>query len=459
MPYIFLDREEELRSLEHEWARTDARLILVWGRRRTGKTRLLGAFIEGKRAVFYGATQQAASAELSGLSAATRRALPPSADDLLAHTDFPNWETALSYLAGKATRLRLAVVLDEFPYLVDSEPALPSIIQRFWDHEGRQSKLRLILCGSAQSVMEDLQRQRAPLFGRVDLRLQLKPFGYREAALFVPRLNPTERAICYAVLGGMPTYLARWNDRVGHVANLRRLFADPSSPLIEEGEFVLSHELPEGSGYFRILQAIALGHRTFGKIKDFAAIDITRQLENLIALGLVERVVPVTEDPRKTRRAIYRIGDNFLAFWFRFINRNQANIFRGLGREVVDRMVRPALPQYMGEPWEQMCRDFLRDRAARGELPVKVSSIGKWWNRDHSVEIDVVGLDGSQVVLVGSAKWSRSIRRNELARLARAAENLPNRVADVRFILFAREKSNHAQEQDAIIISAEDLYA
>lgn len=456
MPTGFFDRGAELRALDTAWESEGSVLALVWGRRRTGKTRLLGKFVEGKRAIFYGATQQASPTELRGLGQVARDALRPAGADLLALGELPDWGTAFDYLADKARRERLVVVLDEFPYLVEAEPGLPSILQRFWDHSGRATQLFLVLCGSAQAMMEELQTQRAPLFGRVDLRLQVHPFDYANAALFTPRLAPAERALAYGVLGGMPVYLQRWNDRVGHRANLQRLFADPSSPLVEEGEYVLSSELPEASGYFRILHAIAAGERTYGAIKNFARIDIARQLDRLLALGLVERVAPVTEDPSRTKRALYRIADNFLNFWFRFVYRHRADIARGLGREVVNRVVLPRLADYMGEPWEEMCREFVRREAAAGRLPVEVSRVGRWWNRDSSVEIDVVGLRDREVVLAGSVKWSRSGGERELRALRRAVEALPDRADRLHLALFAREDVQAAGE--TLAFTADDLY-
>src|SRR5258708_32810402 len=186
MPGEFLDREDALQALERAWASPKPILALVWGRRRTGKTRLLGRFVGGKRAVFYGATQQASRTELRGFGDAIRGSLRPSGSDLLSLGDFPDWTVAFNYLGEIARAERLVVVLDEFPYLVEAEPALPSIIQKFWDHQGHETLLLLVLCGSAQAMMEELQRQRAPLFGRVDPRPHLRPFAYRAAALFVP---------------------------------------------------------------------------------------------------------------------------------------------------------------------------------------------------------------------------------------------------------------------------------
>jgi AAA+ ATPase superfamily predicted ATPase len=239
---------------------------------------------------------------------------------------------------------------------------------------------------------------------------------------------------------------------------LRRLFADPVSPLVDEGEFVLSSELAEASGYFRILHGIASGARTYGAIKDSAGIEIQRQLERLIAIELVERVVPVSEDPTRTKRAVYRIADNFLNFWFRFIYRHRSDIARGLGEEVLDRLIIPGLSDYMGEPWEEMCRDFVRREAAGGRLPIEVSRVGRWWNRESSVEIDIVGMSGNEVVLAGSVKWSRTAGAPELQALRRAVEALPNRAEHMRLALFAREQVR-AIDHDLLGFTARDLYS
>ncbi len=454
----FVDRKAELRTLEDAWRDPGADLVLVWGRRRTGKTRLLGRFVEGKRAVFYGATQQAGPAELAAFSEAVRSSLRPSGTDLLAHSDFVSWESAFEYLGEQAARRRLLVVLDEFPYLVDPEPALPSILQRFWDQRGRNSKLMLVLCGSAESAMVDLQKRSAPLFGRIDRRLHVQPFGYADAALFTPGLAPSDQALVHGVLGGMPTYLSRWRTRESRDANLRRLFGDAASSLVDEGEFVLTSELQDAAGYFRIMHGIASGKRTFKALRDFADIDMKRQLDKLLQLGLVRREVPVTEDPTRSKRVVYRIGDNFLHFWFRFVYRRRTEIARGLGREVVDRTILPRLNDYMGDPWEEMCREAVRRRAAAGVLPVEVSSVGRWWNRDNSVEVDVLGMDGRKVVLAGSVKWSASAGPGELRRLREAVEVLPGRADRVHLVLFARDRVHNVSPDEALCLTAKDLY-
>jgi len=454
----FIGRGAELRSLEDAWDQPGSSLVLVWGRRRVGKTRLLGRFADGKRAVFYGATQQAPAAELAALSDAARDALAPSGTDLLAHGDFPSWVSALDYLAEQAASQRLLVVLDEFPYLEATEPALPSLVQRFWDHRGRASQLMLVLCGSAQAVMVDLQSHDAPLFGRVDHRVHVEPFAVRDAALFTPGVAAADAAAIYGILGGMPAYLSRWRTGQSRDANLRRLFGEAASPLIEEGEFVLTSELPDASGYFRILHGIAAGNRTFNALRDFSAIDISRQLDRLQRVGLVQREAPATEDPRRSKRAVShrrQPSPLLVSVCSSTARRRRSRAWPG----VVDRAIIPRLSDYMGEPWEEMCRDHVRRLAAGGALPVEVSTVGRWWNRDNSIEIDVVGLDDRKVVLAGSVKWAASSGRTELRRLQAAVEALPNRAPRVELVLFARERVRDVAPDEALTVTANDLYA
>ena len=190
----------------------------------------------------------------------------------------------------------------------------------------------------------------------------------------------------------------------------------------------------------------------------FRLVGRARQLDRLVRVGLVQREVPATEDPLRSKRVVYRIGDNFLHFWFRFVHRRRVDIARGLGREVVERAIIPRLNDYMGEPWEEMCRDHVRRLAAGGALPVDVSSVGRWWNRDNSTEIDVVGLDDRKVVLAGSVKWAASSGRAELRRLRAAVEALPNRAPHVELMLFAREQVRDVAADEALTAIAKDLY-
>jgi AAA+ ATPase superfamily predicted ATPase len=458
MPRLFLNRTAELRALERMWRAPDGQLALVWGRRRTGKSYLLAHFAETRRTVFSTATEQSAEVELEAFSDRVRDALEPGPRDVLAGGPFRNWDEALNYLAAAAETEPLLVVLDEFSYLVASNPSLPSIVQRFWDRAGRTSRLRLVLCGSATNVMEGLGAAKAPLFGRFTLRLQIHPFTFSDAARFHPGLAPADQAVVYGVLGGMPLYLRLWDPDESIADNLANLIGEPHAPLVNEGELLLRTELPEAAGYFRLMAAIAEGHAKFSGIRDVAKMDPTRGLERLAAVRLVERRAPVTEALDQTRRRTHRIGDNFLTFWFRFVYPNRGEIERGLGAQVVRSSVLPKLDEHMGPVFKELARDHVRNLTVAGELD-GVTRVGSWWSADGRTEIDVVALSDQRVALAGEATWDERLDRSALVRLRQGLRILPGGDDDeVPLALFARTGIDDVRPEEARLVTVEDLY-
>jgi len=409
-----IDREREVAALDGAANARGGQLAIVWGRRRVGKTYLLEAFSRGRRSLYYTATAQSAPVELAAFTDAVREQL--GTDGLPAGYAFPDWSAALDFVTDRAGSERLVVVLDEFPYLTGSTPGLESVIQRWWDRSGRRSRVMLVLCGSAVAVMQGLAAAAAPLHQRATLSLHLRPLDYRAAGHFTPRLRPAERIVAYAVCGGTPLYLEQWDDGADTRTNLVRLFGSPASPLVDAAELVLSGELPEGEGHFRILSAVAIGKTRPGEIADYARVAVERPLKRLTTLGILERRVPALDDPERTKRAIYRIADPYFAFWFRFIASHRADIARGLGEQLVERRILPGLDDYLGPVFEDLAREHARGLAAAGELDA--DRVEGWWSADGQFEIDLVGLSGRQVSFVGEAKWSqRAIRREVLTRL------------------------------------------
>ncbi len=250
-------------------------------------------------------------------------------------------------------------------------------------------------------MLERLGAERAPLFGRFDLTLQVHPFGYRDAAAFNPSLDADRQALVHGILGGMPLYLRLWSESLSVEGNLVRLFATPGSPLVDEGELLLRTEFPDAAGYFRLMAAVAAGRTTHSEIRDVAGMDPTRGARAADrGPFLLERRSPVTENPARTRRRVYRIAANFLAFWFRFVYPHRGEIERGLGEEVVRSIIRPGLDDHMGPAFEELARDYVRVKSAEGSLPAS-TRVGAWWTADGQAEVDVVALRGKEVVLAG----------------------------------------------------------
>lgn len=455
---MFVNRRAELEQLEAWWSRREASLAVVWGRRRVGKTALIQHFAKDRAAVFHAGGGRPASAELAALSRAAQPLLGDGLRDLTAHS-FPDWDYALDALALAAADRPVLLVLDEFPALVETSPELPSLIRAAWDRLRSRTKLKLLLCGSAVRTMEAMQEERAPLYGRLDLSLLLHPFRPHEAAEMLPALRPAQRALVWGLVGGMPLYLRWWDQSASPRANLARLACTPGGQLLTEGQLVLATEGEGGDLARLVLYAIATGRTRFNEIEQAVRADPGRTLERLVALRLVDRVVPVTEDPRRTRRRVYRIADNFLAFWLGVLDRYRPEIERGLGQSILPVLL-GSLDDYMGGPWEEAFRDHLRKLAAEGELGEEIVAIGPFWtSADDPAEIDAVGLAGRdrQAVLLGEAKWAKRVNAAKLrAELAQKAGALPRLADEPRYAICARERVDNAD--DVLAVTAEEIF-
>jgi AAA+ ATPase superfamily predicted ATPase len=455
----FVNREVELEQLGAWGSRRDSGIAIVWGRRRVGKTALIQQFAGSRPAIFHTGGGRPASAELAALSRAAAPLLGGAERDL-AIRPFADWDDALETLAFAARRDPLLLVLDEFPALVETSPELPSLIRAAWDRFGSGTKLKLLLCGSAVRVMEAMQEERAPLYGRLDLAMLLHPFRPHEAARMLPSLSPSRRALVWGLVGGMPLYLSWWDQGASVRSNLARLACTPGGPLLNEGQLVLATEGEGGDLARQVLYAIATGRTKFNEIEQEIRADPARTLDRLVALRLVERLVPVTEDPRRTRRRIYRLADNFLAFWLGLLDRYRPEIERGLGESVLP-VLEESIDDHMGSPWEDAFRDHLRRLAVAGELEDGIVAVGPFWTAAADpAEIDAVALAGRgrQAVLLGEAKWSKRVSAPGLrAELERKAQFLPRLAEAPRYAICARERVDGAD--DVLAVTAADIFS
>lgn len=455
---MFINRKEELEQLGAWWDAPEAALGIVWGRRRVGKTALIQHFATDRPTVFHTGGGRPPAAELAALARAAAPLLGDGLRDLDARP-FADWDDALETLARAAADRPLLLVLDEMPALATTSPELPSTIRAAWDRLRSRTKLKLLLCGSAVRTMEAMQEERAPLYGRLDLALLLHPFRPHEAAQMLPRLTPPQRALVWGLVGGMPLYLRWWDQGATPRANLERLACTPGGHLLTEGQLVLATEGEGGDLARQVLYAIAAGRTRFNEIEQAVRADPGRTLDRLVALRLVDRVVPVTENPRSTRRRIYRIADNFLAFWLGLLDRYRPEIERGLGKSILPVLL-GSLDDHMGGPWEEAFRDHLRLLAASGALGEDIVAIGPFWtSADEPAEIDAVALAGRgrEAVLLGEAKWAKRVKAPSLrAELERKAAALPRLVDEPRYAICARERVDDAT--GVLAITADEIF-
>jgi AAA+ ATPase superfamily predicted ATPase len=432
-----------------------------------GKSHLLAHWATGKRAVYHVARNRALDQELAALSTAAAPAVALTDRDLVSRP-FRDWDEAFEVFQRTAADAPLVVIIDEFPELVQSDPRIESALRSIWEGMG-DHPVRLILCGSAVRTMEALQEERAPLYGRATLRLQVRPFLPNEAALMLPGLAPAERAKAWGVCGGIPFYLDLWDQSSSFRENLARLVASEHGLLLNEGQLILATEDFAGGRRERIpeqvLRAIAAGRTRFGEIKDALGIDPTRALAALADLGLVQRVLPVgrNADPR---RAYYRVADNFLAFWLAVAEPRRAGIIQGLGDSVVSVMERQ-FDNFMGDRWEDAVRAHLVRTVADDPRVAPVTEVGRFWHQygSDAAEIDVAMLSepGGRLSLAAEAKWARQEEGGRilhtLTRKAHASNLVGPDDPEPVYVIAAREAVTGDLPADVLRVTAADVFA
>ncbi len=447
----FIDRARELELLQQRWASDRAELLVVYGRRRIGKTYLLSHFSSDLPAVYHASARLPETQQLAELGRAFGAHL---GDDLLRENGFRDWDQLLRLL-GSLER-RTLVVLDEYPYLVESSPGLSSRVQRSWDHALAESpNLVLVLCGSSVAMMEqETLTADAPLHGRRTGQLRVEAMDVQAAAEFVPAWGEDDVVQAFAVLGGVPHYLAQLDDRDPFAANLRRLVLQLGAPLRDEVEFLLRQELREPRIYFGILAAIAGGRRRLSEIANVTGVpasSLGKYLGVLDQLGLVEREVPVTEArPEKSKKGLYRVVDHYTAFWFGHVLPNRDLLDSGRESDAEQAILR-SLAATVPLVYEEICRGLVRGGLLDAATGRRWTRVGRWW--DRQVEIDLVGLAGDgEGVLLGEAKWStKAVGTNVLEHLEAAACRLPGDIAarPRHYVLFSRSGFTSALERRA----------
>lgn len=422
----FVNRTTELSVLDAWYEQAGTGLGIVYGRKRVGKSWLLAKFGDGKRVVQHTARGASLVEELRLLSKAAAPILN-LARRSLDERPFADWDDVFETFAEAATTSPVVLILDEFPEMLASTPNLEEVLRAIWDRvtQAGPTNLKFLVCGSAVRVMEALQEEHAALFGRADLRLVVQPFRPHEAALMLPNATPSNRAAAWGVCGGIPRYLALWDDSATFAENLGRLVANEQGLLLSEGELVLADEdvvgyrgqrLPE-----QVLRAIAAGATTFQAIQNHTGRLPTRVLHDLARARLIDKVSPVGRDMENAKLTYYRIADNFLAFWLSCVEPYRGPIERGLGPSVAS-VITASFDDYMAPRYEDAFRGHLRRLAATGALGVTdVVDVGEWWRlqgkgSDDPCQLDAVVLAGRRKlpVIVGEAKWARKVNGSSL---------------------------------------------
>lgn len=399
----FVNRKPELSFLNEKWRQNSPQLIVIYGKRRIGKTEISIQFAKNKPHIYFLCERIAARNQLKKFTAAAGGYFK---DGFLPREGFEDWETAFKYIANK--KEKLAVIIDEFPYLAETDKAIPSTFQKAWDLHLKNSKVYLMLLGSSISMIEEtVLFHKAPLYGRRTGQFLIKPFRFKEAKEVFPDKTFDEILAIYSIAGGTPLYLNKFRSK-NYLDTVKEAILKKGQPLYEEVEFLLREKLKEPRNYFVILEALSLGKHKLSEIINETGFDkgtSSRYISILDSLQITKKEIPVTEKiPEKSRKGIYRIDDNFFNFWFKFVFRNRSFLEENRITEVALK-IKEEMPALLAENYEKISGEILRNNILNKKIPLNFEVYGRWWDRNE--EIDLIALNSrTNEILFGEVKWS-----------------------------------------------------
>ncbi len=457
----FIDRESEMETLQNEYNRNGSSLVIMYGRRRVGKTTLISEFIKDKPALFFLASEES---EAQNRNAFKDKAADFLESELLKNADIKNWEVIFKTIADTSFDSKPVIVIDEFQYIGKSNPAFPSIFQRIWEETLKDKPVMVILCGSLISMMKSQTLSyNSPLYGRRTAQIRLKQIPFRYYQEFFPGKNRRELIEMYSVTGGVPKYIELFSETDDIYKSIQRCVLNRSGYLYDEPHFLLQQEVTEIGSYFSIIKAIAAGNSKLSAIStvlEIKSTGLTKYLKTLIDLDILEREVPVTEEnPENSKKGLYRIKDNYIRFWFAFVYPNMSFIESGNSRIVMNKIRKGLISGHTAFVYEDVCRERMWDLNAEDCWPFHFSKIGRWW--DGKNEIDIAAIDPEEKNLIlGECKfWQEPVGINIFRELEQKSGSVDwqKQNRHVWFVLFSsagftEELKELAAERDDLLL-------
>ncbi len=425
---MFIGREAELNFLKDKYEEQHGQLIVLYGRRRIGKTETLREFCKGKPHIFYSCTQSTDKVQLTKFSKHLLKEDIPAKKYI---SEFSDWEKAFRAILdlpyGNKKKL---VIIDEFPYMCKANPSIPSILQYLWDAEFKEQNIMLILCGSAMSFIEkELLAEKNPLYGRATGIYKMTEMEFYDAIKFFPDYSEEDKVLAYSILGGIPHYLCQFRPNSSLAENIKKNILTKGCILYSEVDFLLHQELRETPIYNSIIEAVALGNTKLNDISQKSLINNTSKtstyLRNLIELGIIEREFSIDskiKEKANSNRGTYRLTDNFFKFWYAFGFTNFSQLEDGDVDGVYHFVIEPILHEFASFAFEDICKEFVKELQKSNQLPFRYLKMGRWIGkttvRDNTTstglrvtetEIDLLCIDKNEKeYLVGECKFKNT---------------------------------------------------
>lgn len=462
---MFYCREKEIRTMNQRFDKGNFECIVIYGRRRVGKTALINEFCKGKPAIYFSALNASAQENLEALSKAIYLYKNPGEVNAPV---YQNYENALDAVTEIAKERRVVFVIDEYPYLARSERSISSRLQHVIDHIWQNSRLFLILCGSSMSFMEyQVLGYESPLYGRRTAQFKVQALTYREVTAFHQGLCVEDQALLYGITGGVPHYINKLEVEGDLDEAVKENLLNTSSYLFEEPENLLKQELREPAIYNSVISAIAGGASHANEIATKVGVEsgiCAKYLRVLLELGILKKETPIMEKAGK--KTIYIIDDNFFRFWYRFVPGNMSAISAGRMEQIYERAIRPYFSDYMGLIFEKMCIEYLLRYAQ--DLPILLSDAGQWWGTDpktrKEVQIDIVGVPvEGQEYIIGSCKYKNTPVGVDELELLRQYASVFRQGCRFHYFIFSKGGFTKALRElsgqgEVTLLTLEDIY-
>jgi len=397
----FINRKKEMKTLEKEYLR-ESSFTVIYGRRRTGKTTLIKEFIKNKNSFYFFADKQS---EFIQIDRFKKQLAIYFNDNLLDKVTIKDWDTLFNYLISKLPKgEKFVLVIDEFQYLCMTNKNFSSTFQRIYDEKLKESNIMLILCGSLISMMySEVLAYDSPLYGRRTAQIRLKPIKFDYYNEFFTDKSHKELIEFYSITGGIPKYIQEFDKNKSPIWNIKNNIFDNNNFLYSEPKFLLQEEINDLSRYFSIIQSIANGDTKMSAIATKLGLNsssLSPYISKLIDLDILEREVPVTENIDNSKKSLYYIKDNYLAFWFNYVYPYQSYLEIENLKYPLEK-VTSTFDLWVSKIYERLCLDSL---LLHEEIDFPLSKIGRWWDKNE--EIDIVGL-GEKEIIFGECKWSK----------------------------------------------------
>ena len=423
----FLGREKEILGLEKEYAR-DGGFVVIYGRRRIGKTTLIKQFIKGKTAFYFLATKEVESQSMKRFAGVIART---TGNTVLQKAVFSDWLDLFQTVADYKPGEKKVLVIDEFPYLVKVNDSFPSILQNAWDEILKDSNVMLILCGSLISMMKKhALSYESPLYGRRTAQMRIAPLPFT-TVYANQKLSFTDAVEQYSITGGVPKYMEFFSDTQPLYDQIKENILSKNGFLYEEPNFLLTDEVQVPTNYFSIIKVIADGNHKLGTIAGILGLEtsaLTPYLKTLSELGFIEKQVPVTEkNAEKTRKGLYFISDNLLRFWFRYVYPYKGELELDNIQISLDELNKDFREKFVAFAYEDICKEIFAKLCSDKKIDFTPSKIGSYWLNDHggNTQIDVMAVDTvNKRLFAGECKYrNQPIDADVYFELAKKVEN------------------------------------